>query len=533
MATQSTEDKKVEAAKAVENVRSEDKLTKIKEIKTRFVKIHNFFTHLLQSSTIEKMWEKMLDIYSKKQSVFSLNEETRLECVRLLSKTYPSVKERAEECTHMMIKSPNEMDYVELRCLINMQAENWIMVLWDALTIITRHNVFYKDSWLYLFYALCNLNTTMLARATLSIVYEIDKNNTVSQQQESITNSLLACNQRETQFLSKLPKGVVEQFENRPTYDLTFSWVGKLPTFDEYKDHFKSICIGFPIIIEPTAGYGNGIVASRNIKKGEAILNEIPVLAASLSITRCFHCFKSVRKDTPVFCQLCKRSTMLYCSQQCFDSANDLYHPVLCGKGYRTILQYAAMGCSNSCKIPLMMMRLVATLIHKNLHTTIDPSTVGMRANFNITKNFEILKNMPLDIYIRSLALLWDMFDLSRYPQFDIEWYLKWSWFINNNAYGYTYKGDQAKCEASGVAYYSVASFFNHSCVPNAKWVIDSDETGNNITVTATKNIAKGEQVFIAYIDTNRSYKDRQNALYQYCFTCKCPRCCSESKSSK
>uniref|UniRef100_A0A093V0Y1 Histone-lysine N-methyltransferase SMYD3 n=1 Tax=Talaromyces marneffei PM1 TaxID=1077442 RepID=A0A093V0Y1_TALMA len=76
-----------------------------------------------------------------------------------------------------------------------------------------------------------------------------------------------------------------------------------------------------------------------------------------------------------------------------------------------------------------------------------------------------------------------------------------------------------------GVYLHPAAARFNHSCNPNASYSFDKGKC----YIRATKPIAKGEQIFIPYIDTTYSVGTRRHELKErYKFDCQCPRCLNE-----
>lgn len=89
------------------------------------------------------------------------------------------------------------------------------------------------------------------------------------------------------------------------------------------------------------------------------------------------------------------------------------------------------------------------------------------------------------------------------------------------NCFGYFNpdNGDQI-----GAAIIPAISFINHSCAPNGKTVYYFN--GGPITVEATRDILKGEEVNISYCNENKGKKERQEYLKQYYhFDCACPKC--------
>ena len=76
-----------------------------------------------------------------------------------------------------------------------------------------------------------------------------------------------------------------------------------------------------------------------------------------------------------------------------------------------------------------------------------------------------------------------------------------------------------------GRSLYPSASYFNHSCEPNCEVF----ETGSVLAVHPTRDIVKGEEVTIAYIDTKQTLHERRKQLHNtYFFQCQCTRCVRE-----
>ena len=66
------------------------------------------------------------------------------------------------------------------------------------------------------------------------------------------------------------------------------------------------------------------------------------------------------------------------------------------------------------------------------------------------------------------------------------------------------------------------AALINHSCYPNAHHLSEGPE----LVVRSCRNIAKMEEIQIAYIDPTKPFKERQEALFTaYVFDCQCCRC--------
>ncbi|MEE6475481.1 hypothetical protein FKM82_010761 [Ascaphus truei] len=80
-----------------------------------------------------------------------------------------------------------------------------------------------------------------------------------------------------------------------------------------------------------------------------------------------------------------------------------------------------------------------------------------------------------------------------------------------------------------GVGLYPSMSLLNHSCDPNCVIVFE----GRHILLRTVKEIPKGEELTISYIDVKVNTHMRQNQLQrQYCFICDCHRCQSRDKDT-
>ncbi|KAH9578183.1 SET domain [Trypanosoma melophagium] len=87
----------------------------------------------------------------------------------------------------------------------------------------------------------------------------------------------------------------------------------------------------------------------------------------------------------------------------------------------------------------------------------------------------------------------------------------------------------QLHYSSRGQGIYTIGCLFNHSCEPNLQ-VLYSCVNDETLTVEAIRDIEPGEELLISYIDESLPYPDRQQQLYEhYLFTCRCPKCESES----
>uniref|UniRef100_A0A7S0P3Y2 SET domain-containing protein n=1 Tax=Calcidiscus leptoporus TaxID=127549 RepID=A0A7S0P3Y2_9EUKA len=75
----------------------------------------------------------------------------------------------------------------------------------------------------------------------------------------------------------------------------------------------------------------------------------------------------------------------------------------------------------------------------------------------------------------------------------------------------------------AGVALSTSIALFNHSCVPNADWRLDSDGC---LCVYALRTVRTGEELCLSYVDTRLACAERRIKLEEaFFFTCLCSAC--------
>ncbi|XP_074296125.1 histone-lysine N-methyltransferase ATXR2-like [Silene latifolia] len=88
--------------------------------------------------------------------------------------------------------------------------------------------------------------------------------------------------------------------------------------------------------------------------------------------------------------------------------------------------------------------------------------------------------------------------------------------------------GDGYSICCKGTAFFPLQSCMNHSCCPNAKAFKRDEDKDGQATIVAVRDIQRGEEVTVSYIDEELSCEERQRSLADYGFRCKCSKCSEE-----
>jgi hypothetical protein len=79
-----------------------------------------------------------------------------------------------------------------------------------------------------------------------------------------------------------------------------------------------------------------------------------------------------------------------------------------------------------------------------------------------------------------------------------------------------------------GSGVFASYSRINHSCAPNVH--NSYNPTLKKLTIHATSQINKGQEILTSYVDLDRTYEQRKNALLTWGIDCQC-RCCAGPKA--
>ncbi|DBA82713.1 TPA: hypothetical protein ACH3X1_006947 [Trebouxia sp. C0004] len=87
---------------------------------------------------------------------------------------------------------------------------------------------------------------------------------------------------------------------------------------------------------------------------------------------------------------------------------------------------------------------------------------------------------------------------------------------------------DAEELRVDGTAYYALQSCINHSCQPNAHAMKSEHDLNCSAVIIAKHSIPARGEITISYIDESLPYEERQEALKDYGFVCRCLLCQQE-----
>lgn len=260
-----------------------------------------------------------------------------------------------------------------------------------------------------------------------------------------------------------------------------------------------------------------GMFATKNIKRGEIILQEGTVLCTSrLSTERCPACCKFL-PTTPHFSECCRTP---YCNAHCANLAATTFHASVCKRDFSSLHETVKPDASNMI-ILQEQVRVFALIIQEKashpltstflapLHAQLGPkNTMAMCLRGTIIPTIKILRAFDIDIFADEK---WDT----------------WVLFIILARLANNQRAEEISHGGFIMAINPAYSFFNHSCDPNAQYGGPADDS--SVTIIALKPIAKGEEIGISYLDSDNrklGLRERQKLLTPWvgeqCFCQKC-----------
>lgn len=293
-----------------------------------------------------------------------------------------------------------------------------------------------------------------------------------------------------------------------------------------------------------------GVFAQEDIAAGETVLEEYSLVTANnrLKDTVCDACSGELpplgSESGAVNCPECYDT--VFCSQFCFDKAQELYHPAVCEKDVDSIAKDTDAKDADEALHLLLLSRILAMAAHQEIHPLevkqikyiwgdFVPSRwneIDLRPNagpppdwtlpfsfeYNIETPLHILEKMDVDIYA-TLA------------EHDL-------WVLNTLYSKFRGTASARKNPRDGrpdvAAVHPFWCLANHDCDPNVTW-----EWGGRMVLSAVKKrvvgdrpggIKAGEEILNHYCDVTLPVQDRREwARGSLGGWCMCPRCREEA----
>ncbi|XP_028759438.1 histone-lysine N-methyltransferase ASHR2-like [Neltuma alba] len=290
--------------------------------------------------------------------------------------------------------------------------------------------------------------------------------------------------------------------------------------------------------LDQIEGKGRGLVATQNLKAGQIILTESPIILYSTfplfsdsSSSYCDHCFRSILPvSTPTqhtvssyySCPSCSRHH--FCSQKCLSLALKSSHSSWVCQALSCLRDSGSELLRQSHELQVQA-RFVVAVYNLSL---LSPSSIQILLS---------LLGTPDDAIVKASSFLHSLISsLCPPPQNQLPAELTAQLMAKDRLNSFClmepYSPDGPQRSIKAYAIYPNATFFNHDCLPNAcrfDYVDDGvpgDEHNTDIVIRMIEDVAEGREVCISYFRINRDYWTRKRILMEdYGFVCGCERC--------
>jgi len=282
--------------------------------------------------------------------------------------------------------------------------------------------------------------------------------------------------------------------------------------------------------LEHIPNKGRGLIATQDLKAGQIILAESPLLLYSASplfshapSPYCHNCFRTLPPSQTFPCPSC--SNYLFCSQKCLSIALNSSHSSWSCQTLSHLQNPTSPLSEKPCELQVQA-RLIVAAYNLAIHT---PSKLQTLLSLHGSTNDH-------DSIVDNAKFLHALISPFCPPHmnFSAELAAKVIAKERLNSFclmePYSQKGPQRSIKAYGI--YQKATFFNHACIPNAcrfDYVESGqpgDEHNTDIVIRLIKDVAVGSEICISYFRINKDYSTRKKILMEdYGFVCECDRC--------
>ena len=300
---------------------------------------------------------------------------------------------------------------------------------------------------------------------------------------------------------------------------------------------------------------GKHVIANRDILGGEVIIKCNPYsfgISMGERKSICSTCWNYEENNYKINCIKCKE--FYYCSDKCKENSKHKEDSLECKlianlhvvtKNYikdqfidiQCLISMIcnSLKCKNFDELQDISSKSQILLnINSNLdQIALDPSIYdilqleGNLEKFKSQINFKTIENLVYDVKQLFHKILNEInFDFPTWfytlIDFDNDMLIQLLCKFKCNNFGIWSNIDDQKCLGSCI--YGAASYFNHSCFPNACKV--SDESNKSIiSIRSIFPIKKGQEITISYFNLNTPKKIRTELTNSYFFTCNCILC--------
>lgn len=297
--------------------------------------------------------------------------------------------------------------------------------------------------------------------------------------------------------------------------------------------------------IEKIENCGRGVKTRKKIKFNTTVLRQKPFAAVVEPSENEYFCSFCHRIDTSsyVTCKKCK--SVPYCSKKCYK--DDDTHCYLCGMNFdaiddldvkliiKMVLQTMFL-CGSGEKMKeeienyVKKEKLDESLPLKKYRDKMDKPMREVDCIMRLCRkkcDDNMCKKAETAYYMKTFKKIKKFFKNGgdSYLPYLLKHFLG---IIEANAFNSTLKTQTKDLKRNII--YTFGSFFNHSCIPS----LMSRTIGNELVLTALRNIEKGEELSISYIFFYKDSKEeRQEKLKLWNFTCSCKRCTTDDISKE
>ena len=261
-----------------------------------------------------------------------------------------------------------------------------------------------------------------------------------------------------------------------------------------------------------------GVYAESDIPNGETILATRSIwtdCAPGDGDNHCLACCRILRNKDVIRLTSC---TCVFCSDECRQEAVDTYHNVICGRDFSWLYE-ACKGADKTFidMIPLMMIKILGTAVHLECKPLEVPCIESLKPNNDsvVSSTFRLSSNVIAPIQILGTLGV----DIFTNLNFD-------SWALQTLIM--RIEDNRMRKQTLGDLRYSIIdplfSMFNHSCTPSASYRYEGG--GTAMTVKAVRDIKKGEEICISYVEPWMAENERRDEMWRRIGgLCGCPSC--------